>query len=341
MMTQRTGETALPDSQPAARDAEPSRTGAAAEALSAGASVDRRPADRPDRTTFGSPSIDLGSIAAVSPPAGLALQPPAAPAPPPAAAPPSAPLPPAPQSAGPAALATLPPDLWRALARHGLLLPLLRQSVIAAAVAEVQLSEEESLKGRQAWGAANRLSSAEAVMQHLRAHALEESDALWQAELPLRIARHCQEHFCHRAEQRFLARKNQLDQVIYSLLRVEDGALARELYLRISEGEADFAELAATYSQGPERSTRGVVGPVPLLQAHPSLAELLRTSRPGQLRPPLRIEQWWLVVRLESLNAASFNDEMRDRMARELFDEWVEEEVRATLVAHDGRLASA
>jgi len=80
---------------------------------------------------------------------------------------------------------------------------------------------------------------------------------------------------------------------------------------------------------------------VPLLQAHPSLAELLRTSRPGQLRPPLRIEQWWLVVRLESLNAASFNDEMRDRMARELFDEWVEEEVRATLVAHDGRLASA
>ncbi len=235
---------------------------------------------------------------------------------------------------GPAALATLPPDLWRSLARHGLLLPLLRQSVIAEAVAGVQLSEEESMKGRQAWGAANRLASTEAVLQHLHSHALEESDALWQAELPLRISRHCSEHFAHRAEQRFLARKNQLDQVIYSLLRVEDGALARELYLRIAEGEADFAELAATYSQGAERSTRGVVGPVPLLQAHPSLAELLRTSRPGQLRPPLRIEQWWLVVRLESLRSASFDDEMRDRMSRELFDEWVEEEVRALLAAH-------
>ena len=123
-------------------------------------------------------------------------------------------------------------------------------------------------------------------------------------------------------------------QVIYSLLRVEDGALARELYLRIAEGEADFAELAARYSQGPERSTRGVVGPVPLLQAHPALAEVLRTSRPGQLQAPLRIEQWWLVVRLESLRSASFDSEMRDRMTRELFDEWVEEEVRRLLAAH-------
>ena len=233
-----------------------------------------------------------------------------------------------------APLQTIPADLWRSLARQGLLLPLLRQSVIAAAVADVSLSEEESMEARQAWGAAHRLTSTEAVVQHLRAHALEESDAIWQAELPRRISRHCEEHFCHRAEQRFLARKTQLDQVIYSLLRVEDGALARELYLRIAEGEADFAELAATYSQGAERATRGVVGPVPLLQAHPSLSELLRTSRPGQLRPPLRIEQWWLVVRLESLRSASFDTEMRDRMARELFDEWVEEEVRVLLASH-------
>lgn len=231
----------------------------------------------------------------------------------------------------------LPADLWRQLARHGLLLPLLRQSVIAAAVAPVVLSEEESQESRQAWGAANRLGSAEAVIAHLKAHSLSEDDALWQAELPRRIARHCETHFAHRAEQRFLARKNQLDQVIYSLLRVQDGALAQELYLRIDEGEADFAELAARYSQGPERATRGVVGPVPLLQAHPTLAERLRTGRPGHLQAPLRIEQWWLVVRLETLRSAVFDAEMSTRMARELFDEWVQEEVAALISTHEPR----
>lgn len=231
-------------------------------------------------------------------------------------------------------LPAIPAEFWQSLARHGLLVPLLRQSVIAAAVADVSISEQESVESRQAWGAANRLASSEALIQHLKIHGLSEADAIWQAELPRRINRHCEEHFSHRAEQRFLARKNQLDQVIYSLLRVEDAALARELYLRIAEGEADFAELAASYSKGPERSTRGVVGPVPLLQAHPALAELLRTSRPGQLQAPLRIEQWWLVVRLESLRSASFDADMGNRMARELFDEWVDEEVGLLLAAH-------
>lgn len=234
----------------------------------------------------------------------------------------------------PVRLPAIPAELWQSLARHGLLVPLLRQSVIAAAVADVSVSEQESVESRQAWGAANRLASSEALIQHLKIHGLSEADAIWQAELPRRINRHCEEHFSHRAEQRFLARKNQLDQVIYSLLRVEDAALARELYLRIAEGEADFAELAASYSKGPERSTRGVVGPVPLLQAHPALAELLRTSRPGQLQAPLRIEQWWLVVRLESLRSASFDADMGNRMARELFDEWVDEEVGLLLAAH-------
>ena len=234
----------------------------------------------------------------------------------------------------PVRLPAIPAELWQSLARHGLLVPLLRQSVIAAAVADVSVSEQESIESRQAWGAANRLASSEALIQHLKIHGLSEADAIWQAELPRRINRHCEEHFSHRAEQRFLARKNQLDQVIYSLLRVEDAALARELYLRIAEGEADFAELAASYSKGPERSTRGVVGPVPLLQAHPALAELLRTSRPGQLQAPLRIEQWCLVVRLESLRSASFDTDMGNRMARELFDEWVDEEVGLLLAAH-------
>ncbi|MFM7087824.1 MAG: peptidylprolyl isomerase [Cyanobium sp.] len=218
-------------------------------------------------------------------------------------------------------------ELWGSLARHQLLLPLLRQRVIAAAVAGVSLSEEERVEAQKAWASHHNITSMEVLQNHCRRYGLVEADLHWQAELPMRVQRYGEEHFSHRAENRFLARKNQLDQVIYSLLRVQDGALARELYLRIAEGEADFAELAARYALGPERSTRGVVGPVPMLQAHPILAELLRTSQVGQLHPPIAIEQWWLVVRLESLHPASFDEDMRRRMTRELFEEWVEEEV--------------
>jgi parvulin-like peptidyl-prolyl isomerase len=224
---------------------------------------------------------------------------------------------------------TIDPSLWRQLARHQLLLPLLRQEVVSRAVSQVQLPAEQQQQALQEWAARKGIRSPEQLAAVCRSEALTEDDVQVQAQLPLRVAHHCREHFLHRAEQRFLARKHQLDQVVYSLLRVESGALAQELYLRIAEGEADFADLAAQYAKGPEQTTRGVVGPAPILQAHPALAERLRTSKPGQLSPPLQIEQWWLVVRLEVMRPATFDDAMQERMGRELFEEWVEEQVNA------------
>ena len=229
---------------------------------------------------------------------------------------------------------TLPEPLWRVLARHQLLVPLLRQTVIAAAVAEVTLTEEEQQEAQKGWLQQKGIQSPEQLANHLANQGMTEADALWQAELPVRVRHHCHEQFLHRAEQRFLSRKQQLDTVIYSLLRVSSAALANELYLRIAEGEADFAELAATYAEGPEQATRGVVGPVPLLQAHPILANVLRTSQPGELRPPLSIDRWWLVVRLESLQPATFDDAMQTRMTHELFEEWLEDEVKELINAH-------
>ena len=241
-----------------------------------------------------------------------------------------APAPPVPAQAipGPNPSLELPDSLRQLLARHQVLVPLLRQWVIAKAVGGVHLSEEEQQQAQKAWLQKQGIQSHDQLQSHLGLHGMTEDDARWQAELPSRIQHHCHEQFLHRAEQRFLSRKQQLDTVIYSLLRVSSEHLANELYLRIAEGEADFAELAATYAEGMEQATRGVVGPVPLVQAHPILANVLRTSQPGELRPPLQIEPWWLVVRLESLQPASFDEAMQSRMTHELFEEWVQDEVK-------------
>ena len=64
-----------------------------------------------------------------------------------------------------------------------------------------------------------------------------------------------------------------------------------------------------------------------MTQAHPALSERLRTSQPGQLLQPFQIDQWWLVVRLERYEAAQFDDNTRDRMAQELFQEWLNQEL--------------
>ena len=89
--------------------------------------------------------------------------------------------------------------------------------------------------------------------------------------------------------------------------------------------------MSAEYSEGPERNTRGVVGPAPLTQAHPLLVERLRTAPAGMVQEPFRIERWWLVFRLEALTPATFDAAMAEQMSQELFDEWLEAEVASQL----------
>ena len=160
----------------------------------------------------------------------------------------------------------------------------------------------------------------------MRKLGFSEEDFRWQAELSYRVGRYAVHHFGAKAEARFLDRKSHLDQVAYRLIRVKDGALAKELHQRILEGEAEFAELALAFSDGPERDSNGLIGPVPLAKAHPRLQKQLRCSSPGTLLAPFQIEQWWLIVRLESLQPASLDSAMRQRMALELLDERIQEE---------------
>ncbi|BEV36847.1 peptidylprolyl isomerase (plasmid) [Synechococcus sp. M16CYN] len=139
------------------------------------------------------------------------------------------------------------------------------------------------------------------------------------------------ERFAAKAEARFLERKNELDQVVYSVLRSKNGFLARELYLQIESGESNFADLAKRYAEGPERNTNGIVGPVSLTQAHHALADKLRVAQPGVLLEPFRIADWWLVVRLERYLPTTLTEGVFDRMCQEMFDAWISEQTTKTL----------
>jgi parvulin-like peptidyl-prolyl isomerase len=223
-------------------------------------------------------------------------------------------------------LEALPAEVLAKLRRHNLLRKLVECQVVAEAVGEEPLDAAEKEQARQQFLRSNGISGNEALDHFLVVNGLTPPDLESLIEMPVRIHHHCLEHFHHKAEARFLSRKNQLDRVVYSLLRIKDGMLARELYLRIAAGEANFADLAAHYTEGPEKSTNGIVGPVPLTRAHPLLAERLRTATPGVLQEPFQVTEWWLVVRLENYFPATFDAAMAQQMASELFADWVQEE---------------
>jgi ABC-type uncharacterized transport system fused permease/ATPase subunit len=54
---------------------------------------------------------------------------------------------------------------------------------------------------------------------------------------------------------------------------------------------------------------------------------MLHRSPPGQLLPPRRIEDHWVIVRLEQYFPARLDRAMRERLLNELCDRWLEKQL--------------
>jgi parvulin-like peptidyl-prolyl isomerase len=231
------------------------------------------------------------------------------------------------------------PDLQRLISAEGrallhrfnLLKPLVVQMLTREAISHVLVSDEQLEQARLGLLQQRGFDGMAQWGELLEQLGLTEEEVLERLRHGIRRRSLIRERFAAKAEARFLERKNELDQVVYSLLRIENSFLARELYLQIESGESNFADLAKRYAEGPERNTNGIVGPVSLTQAHPALVEKLRVAQPGVLLEPFRISDWWLVVRLERYEPATFSDAVSDQMCQEMFDAWLDEETATCL----------
>ena len=180
------------------------------------------------------------------------------------------------------------------LQSHNLLRPLVEQMVTSVAIADVAVTTEDLDAARLDLLEQQGFESIDQWSQLVERLERPEQQVLGQMRRLIQRQTWMRDQFASKAEARFLERKNELDQVVYSLLRVKNSFLARELYLQIESEESNFSDLAKRYAEGPERNTNGIVGPVSLTQAHPVLVEKLRVAQPGVLLEPsrLRIGGW-------------------------------------------------
>jgi parvulin-like peptidyl-prolyl isomerase len=221
-------------------------------------------------------------------------------------------------------------ELVPLLAGYQMLPQLLQEILIDQAIASVECTPEEQDAACQQFYAQNELTSDEAVRIWLQRHGMTPEQLVARATRGVKLEKFKQATWGVKLESYFLNRKGQLDKVIYSLIRTQDLGIAQEIYFRVLEGEQSFAELARTYSQGPEAQTDGLIGPVELSVPHPTLAQMLSTSQPGQLLPPTRVGDWLVIVRLERFIPAQLDDAMRRRLLNELFNTWMQEQLKQT-----------
>lgn len=219
-------------------------------------------------------------------------------------------------------------DLLPMLTTYKMLPQLQREVLIDHAIASISCTEEETAAAYQQFCQQHQLTSEADVTTWLICHKMTRSQLTELVTRSLRIEKFKQAQWGHTLESYFLKRKGQLDRVVYSLLRVKDPGIVQELYFRIQGREITFYHLAELYSQGPEAHTGGFCGPVELGTLPPPIARLLIASQPGELCKPIRLGEWFAIVRLERLLPAQFDEAMRQRLLNERFNQWVQEQMR-------------
>jgi hypothetical protein len=118
--------------------------------------------------------------------------------------------------------------------------------------------------------------------------------------------------------------QQRLYRVTYSILLVEDGLLAQELFFRIQSGEQSFAEIAIEFSQHDTASKGGLIGPVSIKDLPPAIAQVLSQLIPGGLSPLFQIDSYYGFIRLNQLLPPQLNEQTTQVLLDELFDNWIQ-----------------
>jgi len=218
-------------------------------------------------------------------------------------------------------------DLSSLLVQYQMLPNLAQNILIDQVIAEQECTEEEKQQEINKFYQQNKLTEEELPEWLEKNHITKEQ---WEKLVlrKLKLDKFKKAHWGNKLESYFLKRKIQLDRVVYSLFRTDDGGAAQEFYFRLQEGEITFKELAQKYSKGSEAETGGILGPVEVTVPHPRIAHLLRTSKPGEILPPTPIENWWVIVRLENFLAAELDEQMEQRLLNEQFQMWLKEQIQ-------------
>lgn len=210
------------------------------------------------------------------------------------------------------------------LHRHGLLRNVISAEVKELLVNDEDLSPEAISAALKSYRLRNNLNTSEQLKKHLDRHNWTYDDLQWYVSLAEKIRRTSWKRFESKAENHYLTRKEQYDQVSYTQLTVGNRYLAQELFLRLKENESTFAELGASLRQGGQERGQGRIGPIPMSSVPAALARPLRSSTAGTLLEPVQVQNSWLIVRLEKFQPTQFDEPMKQQMCTELFQLEVE-----------------
>ncbi len=138
----------------------------------------------------------------------------------------------------------------------------------------------------------------------------------------------------HKVSSYFETVRDRLDRISYSILLVEDGAIAQELFFRVQSNETSFAELAVRYSQHETAQRGGLIGPMLVAEINPAIAGVLAQLHPGELSTLFQLDRGYGFMRLNERLKPELDETTHQTLLDELFENWIQTQLSAQIGAN-------
>ena len=207
------------------------------------------------------------------------------------------------------------------LIENNLFKSFIKSVLVSNMISQIEISDELKTEAFHNFMISNKIKNEFDLKKFLELSHITQSELENDVIKQAKIIEFAKKKYDKKANTRFLLRRKDLEMVVYSLIRIKSQDLAKELYFKIESEEESLEDLANKYSEGNEKYSRGIIGPVPITQGHPSLADKLRVMQQGELSEPFLLDNWWCIIRLEKLINPSFNETIKSQMCKEIFDE--------------------
>lgn len=221
--------------------------------------------------------------------------------------------------------------LLAALAEVGLAKEYLKRLVMKYTLAHEVLDPQSHQAALDHYKKVNHINNESDLDNHLKTYRLSTQAMEDLATTNLRIVNFAQANFAGHAQAAFAKRRQEMSRILFSLCTVKQKDLASELFMRIEAGEAHFSMIAEKFAEGPERQTKGVLGPLPITKVNQALVKKLLEAGAGKLIGPLRDGDTWLIARLESYYPAEYDDHLASQLCQKKFMEQVDQKAQAIL----------
>lgn len=200
----------------------------------------------------------------------------------------------------------------------------------AAADQSIEVSDEELQQAANDFRIAHDLHNAQSTKDWLHAKRLTFAD--WEQMLEDdTLARKMRDRVTEgKIEQHFAENRLSFDAAIVSQIVVAGEDIARELRLQITEEGADFHKLAREHSTDPAtKAAGGYFGAMRRTNLDAQAeAALFGAARETKITNPVKTDEGWRLFKIESLQPATLDDDTREAIKSQLFEEWLAERRR-------------